>query len=515
MSGPRPPSRPFTIVWDDLIRSPLIDSEALRAYMIMLSYCPKGGTDKVCNISRPALAGLMKMSIRGTTKVLQRLIALKLIDVNTEDPRRPVFTIITPPETICPPSLKGRQWGQVLDYVSDKGGLQENQTRKLNVKRRIVRRTGSPTPKNGIDNSDVDRAPRTRVHGAAEMTLNSGSGSEAVRPRTGVHGTPNWGSGSPRTGVHGDPELGFTPMYIKRDEERELSKDSHESSALVPFPYAAPQARSAKTNPPYSAPTPLTADAGLSTCIASGVDHGLAEGVAEKAAMAYSPEELKKERARKRKVKVDGPPRPNTGSADSDDATGDAEPMKERPSKGPKKPAKASGTAAVVQELTADPDSVCEAPDSPFHLYAHFCKAVRKKWPDAQFPAHDAKLLKWAKDLLKHYTRSQLYEMIRLVVLDFENINRVRTFFKYRGTPVPTWLFFYGNADTLVSFIGVGVIEPPGIRTSPYADDYARRKNPAATTTEPNGAAPQTSFEAELEAVRASVRARVHGEAPG
>lgn len=476
------------MVLDDIIRSPKLSGEELRLYMIMLSYCAKTGPVRTTNINRPALAGLMKMSIRGTTKVLQRLIALKLIVDDRSDPRHPVFTInVSPPNDFCPPDLQGRKWGTVIDHVNDGGGIRTNQTRKLNVSRRVVRRTGRPI--NSTDDSDdvVDLEPRTPVHGSPIENL-AEIGGPTVNPSSG-HPEPQFMV--PRTPVHGDPELGFSPMYIKRDEERELSKDSHESSALVPFKTYAATARKAKTpragNPPHGAASPLSA-----TAIAVGVDHDL-DAVSEDAMenrMPPTPEQVEEERARRAKSKKRDAPRPNIGDASNTDS----EEFQDKPSRRSKKPAKATEAEKVVEDLIADPDTVQEVPDDPRSLYLHFWKAVLKRWPNAALSRHPDKVaVGWCKTLLESYSRSQIYEMIRVLLLDYDNINRSKIWLAHKGTPIPTFRLLFANRETLSTFVGTGVTEPPGIMSSPYAADYAARKSvTGGPTTKP---APKTAIE--------------------
>lgn len=139
----------------------------------------------------------------------------------------------------------------------------------------------------------------------------------------------------------------------------------------------------------------------------------------------------------------------------------------------------------VDKHLTHDPDAVSEVPSKPWPLYWHFRDSVRKKFPEARLPDDpNPKYLKWGKDLLKDYSTSDLYEMIRVLVLDYENINASRIFFKFSGTPTPTYEQFFSNRDMLATFIGTGVISPPAVRFSAYADDYNKRHGKTSTSAD-------------------------------
>lgn len=197
--------------------------------------------------------------------------------------------------------------------------------------------------------------------------------------------------------------------------------------------------------------------------------------------MGMSPEELQAERDRKALLHKKGTPRPNAGALDSDEDDASTEPVKGRPAKRAKKPATASEAEKVVEDLIADPDTVQEVPGDPRSLYLHFFKAVLKRWPQSALSRHPDKMaLGWCKTLLESYSRSQIYEMIRVLLLDYDNINRSKIWLAHKGTPIPSFRLLFANRETLSTFVGTGVTEPPGITTSPYAADYAARKSGAA-----------------------------------
>lgn len=146
--------------------------------------------------------------------------------------------------------------------------------------------------------------------------------------------------------------------------------------------------------------------------------------------------------------------------------------------KAPKSSRKTEGqrsTEEWVDDMTPEPEAVSVVPDSPWGIYSHFGKVVRKKFPDAQLSKHNGKYLKWGKLLLQKFSTSQIYEMIEVLVLDYENLSSAKIFFKYSGTPTPTYDQLFSNADTLVTYIGSGIICPPAARYSAYAEDYNKR----------------------------------------
>lgn len=120
----------------------------------------------------------------------------------------------------------------------------------------------------------------------------------------------------------------------------------------------------------------------------------------------------------------------------------------------------------LVEETREDEaDTIAALPKatkhlSPWRLYMRFCDAVKGKYPDAVLPrTPKKKYLRWAKQLLASYDEENIDAMIRLLVLDYEQIPSSRIFFKYGGTPTPTFEQFFANVDTLATLIGRGFSE--------------------------------------------------------
>ena len=121
--------------------------------------------------------------------------------------------------------------------------------------------------------------------------------------------------------------------------------------------------------------------------------------------------------------------------------------------------------------------------ENPAKLYFRFVGEVMRKYPDANLTTHsDARFLAWGKTLLSKYSDEHLAEMIKVLVLDYESLVKCKDiFFQFKNVgPNPTYVQLQGNAEALAGLIGIGVIVPPSIRYSAYADDYNKRHNAGA-----------------------------------
>jgi hypothetical protein len=152
------------------------------------------------------------------------------------------------------------------------------------------------------------------------------------------------------------------------------------------------------------------------------------------------------------------------------------------PPTGPKSRPDQLSTEEHEDSMTNSLEDVTVTPGAPWPLYAFFKKAVLKKYPQAHLGGNDTKYLGWGKRLLKVYTTEQLYEMILVLILDFESFKTAKVFMKNSGTPTPNYDQFYSNAATLVTLIGRGVVSPPAVRRSHYAEDYAKRHGGSSST---------------------------------
>lgn len=148
--------------------------------------------------------------------------------------------------------------------------------------------------------------------------------------------------------------------------------------------------------------------------------------------------------------------------------------------KGPKKRQEADGVTPEMEALVPEPATVASVPTAPWGLYTHFCKVVKHRWPDAVLANRSPAILKWGKDLLSRFQPENLYEMIEVLVRDYEHIEHGRFFFKFKGGPTPTFQQLYCNADLIATFVGKGIAS--GGKSSGYLEDYRRRHGGAGSS---------------------------------
>jgi len=491
----------FTLVFDDIVRSPDLSSTDLRLYMVMLSYCPKTRTDgvKVCRLTKPVMASILRISERAIYTTLRRLQALELIDITyfENDERKPIYSVMTGPRPdMSPDNLKGTRLATALAYVEDAGGSKNLRRRKLQPRMKDEKRTGHPEAfTNGftleepevVPGDDLVDALTEKAETSEPPQLPEKSSPTAPPYGTGVpHPMEaefhSYGSGVPQVWKPSSIPYGTGVLPVRDGDKSSLKspnglKNGGDMSHLVlqtPVPGPPPTGARAKTVRRVDIKNDLEDDPAVAK---------------------PTKEELEAERFRQKGLR--GGERPQLTDLKIPEGKGKSHDDDDVP---PKRPRRGSGappsdkdeTQEVLEKhLTADPDSVSEVPNSPWGLYGHFCKVVRKKYPDAKLPMVGkgaGKYLKWGKLLLSSYSTSDLYEMIQVLVLDFENIRASKVFFKYAGTTTPTYEQLYCNAETLVTFIGSGLIAPPAVRVSSYADDYQKRhsKDPDITNDPSN-----------------------------
>ena len=493
---------PFTLIPDDIIRSPKLTSSELHLYILLASYCRKKRSDepKVSRATQEIMAGIMKVSVRHVHNLLQKLQAKGLLEITypDESKRRPVYTVVTKaPPDFCPPELQGAYMKDAISYVKGKGGVSKLQRKRL-PKRSKRKRTGYPEGHTGgftledpqdapgddiTDDLGDDSGPQTPISTESD-SLTPGTGVqgdpelEFHGPGTGVLPTRNSSSGIPGTGVPAYPELEFCP-YKSTDESDDKRPKGAEAQRHVRA-----LALRVSEPPPAEPPPP---EAGTKTSIFRAAPNEVAPE--DDSCMAQPTEEERQAELARLKALRKGPrsritdvTSPSTQpAAPSPDA-----PRKRYKGAGPPPKRNFDSTADVIHNyLSADPNAISEVPEGPWALHVHFRRAVKSKYPGARFPKDGGpKYLRWAKELLRDYSRKELYEMIRLLVFDYENIKPSRVFFKNnRGSPTPTFDLFYSNAVALQSLIGKGIISPPAVRYSPYADDYAKRHGQSADIT--------------------------------
>jgi hypothetical protein len=152
------------------------------------------------------------------------------------------------------------------------------------------------------------------------------------------------------------------------------------------------------------------------------------------------------------------------------------------PPKGPKAREKSSSVTPEMEALVPEPCAVRVVPTTPWGLYTHFRKAVRSRWPGAILAAHDKPTLKFCSDMLKKFPPEIIYEMIQVLVMDYEHVEHARVFFKFKGGATPIFKQLFANADLIGTWVGKGIASPG--KTSLYLEDYNRRHGKTETNRE-------------------------------
>jgi len=138
-----------------------------------------------------------------------------------------------------------------------------------------------------------------------------------------------------------------------------------------------------------------------------------------------------------------------------------------------------------------------EVPRTAKALYYHFCDVVRRRWPGAQLDdlfgpggIPNKKMLKFAAELQRTYKATDLFEMIQVLVEDYENFGDARVYVKYhKGAPTPYFDQLFANATLLKTFVGKGVTGP-NTRFSNYLRGYKERYPETTSTQTPANTEP-------------------------
>jgi hypothetical protein len=468
-------TRPFSLILDDIIRSPRISSSEYRLYSILISYCAKTEEVQTCCVSKTLLASHMGISVRGVTKIIRRLQDEGLISVNYEIKQRPSYTLnINPPESFCPDQFKGRKIKSAINYIKDKGGVGNFQKRKRQEKVNKSRRTGWPKT-----------SKKSSAKSSAKSPKGTSESNENVNPTDSTHELQFTSSEKSNKQTH---ELQFIPPMNSSSPPHELQfippMNSSSSRYRINTEKKLEKPNGLENRPDHSR---LDLDSRIAKNAVEDNDEtknsifrAAPKNMKDDVMAKPTKEQIAAERNRIKLQKkgIRGQVNDIGMSESKSSKAVSKDPKKKRRGAGSPPSNKSTTQDVLDNHLTADPDTVSEVPDSPWTLYTHFTKVVRKKYPDARLStAADGKYLKWGKLMLKKFSRADLYEMIQVLVLDYESIAKSRIFFKYSGTPYPTYEQFYCNTDTLLTFVGTGIIAPPSVRFSHYANDYNNRKN--------------------------------------
>ncbi len=528
MSDNKKPTRLFSQVFDDIIRSPDITSNDLRLFMIMVSYCrkTKSNEPRICRLTKQCLAGIMKVSERtifNSTRSLERAGLISIQPVGN-DHRYPVYIINETPPIMSPEELLSNRLLDAKTYVETSGGVKTLQRRPYRP-RQAVRRTGRPETYTGgftletpADEGETHVSDDPRDDGATQLAANvrlpdssTGSGLPVILggepPSTGnplpVLGGVVLATSCHRTGNQLPVVLATSchrtgnPLLPGTDELLEKSLD-------IPYGMDGPRHKSALGVPPRTRGATATATSDQEQMsVRRAAPESVRRAASEKETDVARPSKAQEEERRARLERVRGKGTPRTGIKDvvtsrspvGGSAGGD---------KGI-----SPDTSKIYEEATPDPETVDEVPKNPWQVFTHFRRVVLTRFPSAGLAkAPDGKYMKWGSELLKRYDRKQLYEMIQVLVDDYENIERSKMFFKWAGGPHPNYEQFYCNADRLAQLIGVGIISPPSVRYSAYADNYAKRHGKASAVVDGEG---KTTSGDDDDDPFAAVRAQING----
>jgi hypothetical protein len=463
----------------------------------MLSYCAKAPTaKKICTTPREVLAGIMRISPRAVLDSIHRLEKLGLVKVtrSKKNPRLPCYIVNDKPSaSLCPDGLRGNKWSSALEYIADAGGVKNLQRRRAkNPRKKDPKRVGAPESQKDENTPELQDAPADDStddpadDSGPQPIENTGSteqlGGITLPSQEEVHFPedpspeevhfPNEEVHFLEEEVH-FPEGGSTLHPVRDVQIKSLLRRpnglSHQGDCrpLVPL-HSCAQTAVIETEQPRVIGVPISD-------IKNNPEEDEVPETPEQIAAREAQTKAKKVGSHDAKIGV-----PGSGSGY------DPDPAETKRPRGAGRPPRRSfgpqgqrSTGEVVDDMTPDPKTVSEVSGGPWGLCSHFRKVMRGKYPDAELISPDGRYLKWAKLLLKEHTTKQLYEMIQLLVLDYENFKSARIFLKYGGSPYPSFEQLYSNASSLVSYIGVGVVKLPSVRISPYAEDYKRRHEKA------------------------------------
>lgn len=157
-------------------------------------------------------------------------------------------------------------------------------------------------------------------------------------------------------------------------------------------------------------------------------------------------------------------------------------PKKDRSVKRKKAKKRVRGTPAFDNPLrgTVKPVESIE-PETGMDIARHFADEVTKKWPDAKasLPMNlSGKHVKLTRTLAEEFSGEQIKSMIRVLVWDFEEIKKSKTFFPPCADLVRPWIDqLYNYRYALASATGTGITDPTS-RISAYAQRYLIAETP-------------------------------------
>ena len=454
----------------------------------------------------------MSMTRRGLDKVVSNLRDLGLVRVTLIERNLHKFEILPPPDDICPPEFLGTAWKPMLAQArfyersrlrkrsdaqrNDPDSMRDEEVRLLSL----------------IDSSDYD----TRIVRHIAPSEEAESELQFHVPRTVVPSSENCSSQRVRTVVQGRRLLREETTkedYSPNGEHGSADADRMPDPTLVAAEPRAPRAardtkkaesRRAKIQDGQE-PTKSSQErrsSRLEECVplsGTTISQAVGTSIDEEAAVPESEEQRQRalEKRRNAQVGLGADGRPLDVSASSG-AKGErssfektTEVSSERFSRRSEMYAHQDETAseshaeaakrmeAAMSEAPIQKDA---APHHPFKLYAFLARIVRDKFEGHTLLRPGRKELGICANLIKRYSPEELFEMIQLMVLDWDNIRYGNVFMRYKTKDSrPTLLFLASNAEILHSHIGRGITAGGGHRFSAYEASYKARKSGSAT----------------------------------
>lgn len=437
---------------DALLRSSKLSGDDIRVYGLLLSFAYKGKSGP----ARSALGEIIGKSDRTITRILRRLIDLGLIEpLPGGNPTNPTKYLIVKdiPKDICDPKHLNVGWGKILDNIKETKALRRDREESRVDTNGYTPWTPSSTPLATSDYTPRHQCPdplqpvsTPSVH--LDVPLND-SLDQTTFEREGLpYALARMGGGEPAA------------------ETKQIDTDVDEKvSCLVVQRFGASDNGNGTNEIENRENSPVS----------SGEENRMPEN-----------EKQKKERLeRQKKLRQGQRTRFNQtrditdeGKSRRSSMAGMTEEERDRARYKKKDAAEAAREAPIP-----DPETVAEVPGNPHGLIKHFIRVLMKHSPEAKYRPLK-KDYSWAKELLKQFNREELYEMIQLIVLDWNNAHHVTSLWPKRSAgEYPNMKYLYFWSQTLVNFIGKGITEGSANRFSPYASDWAERNGLTPTDT--------------------------------
>lgn len=128
-------------------------------------------------------------------------------------------------------------------------------------------------------------------------------------------------------------------------------------------------------------------------------------------------------------------------------------------------------------EIKEDKNKLIKEPESNMDVARLLADEIIKKWPDATTPTNvSGKHTKLSNDIINEFDGQTVLSMIRILVWDFEEIRKNKSFFPPSSHLNWPWIDqLYNYRHALASSVGTGITDSTS-RTSAYAQRYLSAK---------------------------------------